>query len=120
MPEEYSITGEPAGIDRFVESHCTGCGYELTGLEARGRCPECGATYGEELVITSSTNRGGPAMPLVLGGLILLAGLSDLILDPLQAGLLSAVNVCSVTGLILLGSGLLAVSHGRKHGGNLR
>lgn len=120
MAEEYSIKEEPAGIDRFAESKCTGCGYELTGLEERGRCPECGATYGEELVITGFTNRGGPVTPLVLGGLILLAGLSELILDPFRAGLLSAVNVCSITGLILLGSGLLAVSHGRKHGGNLR
>ena len=24
---------------------CSRCGYELTGLEAEGRCPECGGYY---------------------------------------------------------------------------
>lgn len=30
---------------RMAGKTCGHCGYELTGLEAEGRCPECGGYY---------------------------------------------------------------------------
>jgi hypothetical protein len=32
------------------EPFCIHCGYELTGLPDRGRCPECGSGYTRELI----------------------------------------------------------------------
>ena len=122
MSEEYSISSEPAGFGGSGGQRCTGCGYELAGLSAKGICPECGHRYGEEFVITGFTNRGGPTATLVIGILFLLIGLSDIALRPLTVSMffLSLVNPCSVLGLILLGSGLDAISQSRSFGGNLR
>ncbi len=31
--------------DRLMDRQCRRCGYELTGLDIQGRCPECGNLY---------------------------------------------------------------------------
>ena len=38
----------------LTSRHCLWCDYSLRGLEARGRCPECGYKFGDEMVTCES------------------------------------------------------------------
>jgi len=71
--------------DPLQASNCSQCGYDLTGLPRRGRCPECGAPFDQAQPAADAQNakagrlqRYGPAlllaglaaMCLVCGGLV--------------------------------------------------
>ena len=34
-------------MDRIKEKFCSRCGYDLTGLDFEGRCPECGGYFSQ-------------------------------------------------------------------------
>ncbi len=59
--------------------HCLGCGYELTGLGGRGRCPECGAAVTDlrEAIDPHAVDARRVRLigVMLAGGLIALAGL---------------------------------------------
>src|SRR4051794_8723000 len=35
----------------LTRAYCANCGYSLWGLSARGRCPECGESYDDRVMI---------------------------------------------------------------------
>lgn len=61
-----------------VSSICSGCGYDLSGLGQRGRCPECGRKFdtisGRGLVDSSAeAGRRGERVARRLGLIVLMA-----------------------------------------------
>lgn len=45
-PQDLAQVGPPEVPQELA---CAGCGYQLRGLRAAGRCPECGASVGQSL-----------------------------------------------------------------------
>ena len=75
------------------ELHCRKCGYDLRGLTANGRCPECGIEIWESVIATvdpaaarmpSLRNPKAVGNALVLFTLCTLAGLLLLVMPSLQ------------------------------------
>lgn len=70
---------------RALEPTCGECGYSLLGLEASGRCPECGCAFGPDQLVLWGTE-GGPfkadriARNLQLAWAVLVAGAFVLLL----------------------------------------
>lgn len=40
-----AIRLDVAAMNKMMDKTCRACGYDLTGLEVQGRCPECGGYY---------------------------------------------------------------------------
>jgi hypothetical protein len=88
----------PEPVIRLVS--CPGCGYDLSALPPRHRCPECGFEYDESMFLLEGWRLPGSGPPrpetMIIGGAILLgtavlwadAGWSWIILGAICAALL--------------------------------
>lgn len=65
---------------RLALTRCMSCSYNLEGLAPIGSCPECGATYGGNMLIltgvTRQAERGTPLWRQLLWALIILSGIA--------------------------------------------
>ncbi len=91
-------------MGKVIDKPCRNCGYDLTGLEIQGRCPECGGYYdgwsGEGLGggLMDKHERGDFVM-----GVMKVAGLVVVALLILGLGALASWNVGKPGSLILTG-----------------
>lgn len=68
--DEPAVTHQPA-----LTRTCIECNYALDGLPGKGRCPECGLDYGDELVLVGY--RSVPiAKTTAITSLVILIGLA--------------------------------------------
>ena len=98
-------------MDKIDGKHCLRCGYDLTGLDFVGRCPECGRNYdhwtGEGIAggIMDKHRRGEWVVRLFQSiGLVLLAlvivGIG--ILYWYKAGLMLPIVMTSIVAAVFL------------------
>ena len=127
MAREYAIDTHCVE-DNTELRKCLSCGYGLFGLTEKGLCPECGVAFGDQIVLTGFSSKGGPISTVITGIVVLLRGNIPLLMLVSATPYLltfrgigtSLLNPCSIVGAILLFVGLRAMRTAGQRGGNLR